>query len=125
MATVDHNIEIGAATTEAAHDDCHSAHRGHSHRPCTVTHHTIHTADCLHIAALQVINPEITVGHTHDYPTDIQGMNHTDDIHTPSRMRRRPHPKKNMKVKIEDLHTDYYSSDDHSSDLGEESDPLN
>ena len=40
-------------------------------------------------------------------------------------MRRRPHPKENMKVKIEDSHTDYYSSDDHSSDLGEESDPLN
>ena len=39
-------------------------------------------------------------------------------------MRRRPHPKKNMKVKIEDLHTDHYSSDDHSSS-GEESDPFN
>ena len=30
-----------------------------------------------------------------------------------------------MKVMIEDLHTDYYSLDDHSSDSGEESDPLN
>ena len=30
-----------------------------------------------------------------------------------------------MKVKTEDLQTDYYSSDDHSSDLGEESDSLN
>ena len=30
-----------------------------------------------------------------------------------------------MKVKIEDLHTDCYSSDDHSSDLGEDSNPLN
>ena len=35
-------------------------------------------------------------------------------------MRRRPHPKKNVKVKIKDLYTDYYTSDDHSSDLGEE-----
>ena len=40
-------------------------------------------------------------------------------------MRRRPHPKKNMQVKVENLHTDYYSSDDQSSDSGEESDPLN
>ena len=30
-----------------------------------------------------------------------------------------------MKVKIEDLQTDCYSSDDHSSDLGEETDSLN
>ena len=37
---------------------------------------------------------------------------------------RRPHPKKNMKVKTEDPQTDYYSSDDHSSDSGKESDPL-
>ena len=39
-------------------------------------------------------------------------------------MRGRPHTKKNMKVKTEGLHTDYYSSEDHSSDLGEEPDPL-
>ena len=38
---------------------------------------------------------------------------------------RRPHPKKKMQVKIEDPHTDYYSFDDHSSDRGEDSDPLN
>ena len=30
-----------------------------------------------------------------------------------------------MKVKIDDPHTDYYSSDDHFSDSGEDSDPLN
>ena len=30
-----------------------------------------------------------------------------------------------MKVKIEDPHANYYSSYDHSSDLGEDSDPLN
>ena len=48
----------------------------------TVTHHTSHIAACPHIAAFQVINPEITVGHTHYYPTDLQGMNHIDHIHT-------------------------------------------
>ena len=40
-------------------------------------------------------------------------------------MWRMQHPKKNMNVKIEDLHMDYYSSADHSSDSGEESDPVN
>ena len=30
-----------------------------------------------------------------------------------------------MRVKIEDPQMDYYSSDDHSSDLKEESNPLN
>ena len=30
-----------------------------------------------------------------------------------------------MRVKTEDPHMDYYSSDDHFSDLGEESNPLN
>ena len=30
-----------------------------------------------------------------------------------------------MKVKIEDPHMDYYGSDDHSSNSGVESDPLN
>ena len=34
-------------------------------------------------------------------------------------------PTKNMKVKIEDLHTDYYSLDNPSSELGQESDSLN
>ena len=34
------------------------------------------------------------------------------------------YPKKNMKVKTDNPHTDYYSSDDHSSDSEEDSDPL-
>ena len=32
---------------------------------------------------------------------------------------------KNLRVKIEDPHMDYYSYDEHSSDSGEESDHLN
>ena len=90
-----------------------------------MTHLTNHNADHPNIEALHVIDHKIIVGHVHAPPTDLQGMNHADQIHTPNRMRRRPHPKKNMKVKIEDPHTDYNSSDDHSSDLEEESDPLN
>ena len=67
---------------------------------------------------------QITVGHTHDHPTNLRHESCRSDSYS-SRTRRRPHPKKNMKVKIEDLHTDYYSSDNHSSDSWEESDPLN
>ena len=33
--------------------------------------------------------------------------------------------KKNLRMTIEDPHTDYYSSDEHSSDSGEEADYLN
>ena len=33
-----------------------------------------------------------------------------------SRSQGKPHPKKNPRVKVEDPHTDYYSSDDHYSD---------
>ena len=39
--------------------------------------------------------------------------------------RGRPYPKKDMRVTIEDPPTDYYSSDDHVSDSGEDSDHLN
>ena len=47
-----------------------------------MTHCTDHITDHPHTAALWVIDPEITVGHTHDHPTNLQGMNHTDQIHT-------------------------------------------
>ena len=50
----------------------------------TMTHPTGHITDHPHIAALLVISPEIIVGHTHDHPTDLQGMNYADQIHTPA-----------------------------------------
>ena len=42
------------------------------------------TGDHPNIEALQVINPEITISHIQDHPTDLQGMNLTDQIHTPA-----------------------------------------
>ena len=33
------------------------------------------------IEVLQLINPEITVDHTHDHPTNLQGRTHTDQVH--------------------------------------------
>ena len=49
-----------------------------------MTHHTSHIADHPNIEALHVIDPKIAVGHIHDCPTDLQGMNVTDQIHTPA-----------------------------------------
>ena len=98
----------------------HSAHRGHSQR-LALTHHIGHIADYPNIEALQVIHPNI---HSQPSYRSSRYESHWTNSHS-SRMRRRPHPKKNMKVKIEDPHTDYYSCNDHSSDSGEDSDPLN
>ena len=49
-----------------------------------MTHHIDHITDHPQVEALQVINPEITVGHIHNQPTDLQGMNHTDQVHNPA-----------------------------------------
>ena len=81
-ATPDHNTGVDAATTGAAHDNLTP--------PIVATpidlatkHHTDHLAGQAHIEALQVINPKITVGHIHNYPTDLQGMNYVDQVHRP------------------------------------------
>ena len=50
----------------------------------TMTHHIDLIADHPHIEVLQHINPEITVGHTHDHPTNLQGRTHTDQVHIPA-----------------------------------------
>ena len=76
-ATLDHNTGIDSATTEAAHDDIAQPTEDAA-TDLTVTHCTSHIADHPHITALWVIDPEITVDHTHDHPTDLQGINHAD-----------------------------------------------
>ena len=100
-------------------------HTGDTVTGHTMTHHIGHITDHPHIAAFWVINPEVVVGHIHDHPTYLWGMNQADQVHTPAGHEEGHTPKKNMKVKIKDLHTDYYSSDDHSSSSGEESESLN
>ena len=49
-----------------------------------MTHHTSHITDHHNILALQVISPEIAVDCIHNHPTDLQGMNLADQIHTPA-----------------------------------------
>ena len=82
-ATPDHNTGIDTTTTEAAHDDLVQPTED-TVTDLTVTPCTSHMADHPHIAALWVINPEIVIGHTHNHPNNLQGMNHADLIHTPA-----------------------------------------
>ena len=89
-----------------------------------MTQLTEHIADHLTTEALKVIKPKMIVGHTHEHPIGLQGMNCTGQAHNPSRTRAKTTPQENMRVKIKDPHTDYYSSDNHSSDSGEQSNPL-
>ena len=69
-ATQGHNTRIDAATTGAAHDDCTPPIEATA-IDLTMTHHIDLIADHPHINILQLINPEIAVGHTHDHPTDL------------------------------------------------------
>ena len=80
-ATLDHDTEIDAAITGAAHNDCAPPIEATAIN-LTMTCHIDHIADHPHIEVLQVINPQITVGHIHDHPTDLQGRTHVDQVHT-------------------------------------------
>ena len=82
-ATLDCNTGIDMATTEAAHNDL-AQPRKDTAIDLIVTHHTDHIADHPNIEALQVIDHEIVVGHIHTPPTNLQGMNIEDQIHTPA-----------------------------------------
>ena len=80
-AALDHSTGMDAATTEAAYDDLTQPMEDTA-SDLTMTHCTGHIVDHPHITALWVIDPEITVGHTHNHLTNLKGMNHTDQIHT-------------------------------------------
>ena len=109
---------IDAALTEAAHDDLMQPTEDTA-TDLTMTHCTGNIADHQHTLQLFGLLNWDSI-RSHSWPS-YQSSRHEScrsDSYS-SRMRRRPHPKKNMKVKIEDLHTDYYSLYDHSSDSGE------
>ena len=68
---------IDAATIGAAHDNCTSLIEATAIN-LTVTHQIYHIADHPHIEVLQLINPEITIDHTHNHPTNLQDRTHTE-----------------------------------------------
>ena len=82
-ATQGHNTGINAATTGAAHDD-HAPPIEPTAIDLTMSHHIHHITDHPHIENLQLTNPEITVDHTHNHPTDTQGRTNTDQVHIPA-----------------------------------------
>ena len=85
---------------------------------------TLHIADLLHIEALQ-LTPEITADHTLNQHTNPPGKVYTNLLSHSQRPQGKTPTKRNSRVTIDDPQTDYYSSDDHSSDSEEDSDHLN
>ena len=86
---------------------------------------TLHIKDYLHIGALQ-LTPEITADHTLKCPTNWLGKPRINLHSSHSRRSQgKTYTKKNSRVTIDDPQMDFYSSDDHSSDLEEDSDHLN
>ena len=73
-AALDHNTRIDAAITGAAPDILTPPIEATAIN-LTVTHHIDHITDHPCIGTLQVINPQITVGHIQDHPTGLKGMN--------------------------------------------------
>ena len=82
-ATLDHNTWIEAATSGAVHDDLTQPTEDAA-TDLVMTHHTDHITDHPNIKALQVIDPKIALDHIQDHTTDPQGMNCTDQVHTPA-----------------------------------------
>ena len=82
-ATLDHNTGIDGTTTGSLYHDLPQP-REDTTTDLTMTHPTSHITDHPNIKALQVINPKIAVDHIHDHPTNLQGMNLTDQIHIPA-----------------------------------------
>ena len=70
-ATLGYNTRIDAAPWRAAHNN-HIPPIKVAVIDLAITHHIDHIADHPHIEILQLFNPEITIGHTHDHPTDLQ-----------------------------------------------------
>ena len=81
-ATLDDNTGADATTTGAAHNNLAPPTKDTATH-LTVTHHTGCMAGHPNIEALQIINPKIA-DHIHAPHTDLQGMNLTDQIHTPA-----------------------------------------
>ena len=75
-----HNTRINAATTAAAHKN-HSPPIEATAIDPIMTHYINHIAVHPQIEVLQLTNPEITVDHIHDHPTDLHGKTHTYQVH--------------------------------------------
>ena len=101
-----------------------SIYRGYSHQSHHDTPHWPHHISSVHKSSSSYHSRDWS--HLHSCPSykSSRQYSHRSHLHS-SRSWSKPHHKRNTRVKIEDPHMDYYSSDDHSSDSGEETDHLN
>ena len=120
-AILGHDIGIIRTNPGVAHNS-HIPDTGVIATDPTVICHINPTTDHLHTEVHHHTTPETKVTHIHIHPINPQDEIHIGHTHTPQS---KPHHKRNTRMKIEDPHVDYYSSDDHSSDSGEETDHLN
>ena len=114
-------------------DNCHhhrssswcsnSTHRDYRHQSCHNTPHRPHCRSYAHRSSSYYSRDRCHSCSCPSYKSS-QWDSHRSHLHF-SRSQCNPHHKKNTRVKIEDPHTDYYSSDDHSSDIGKETDHFN
>ena len=111
-------------------DNCHhymnstqhsdSTDRSYSHQPCHDTPHIPHHRSSTHRSPSCHSTDR---SHSCSHPSYKSSWWDSYRSHScSSRSQRKPHHKKNTRLKIEDPHTDYYCSDDHSSNSGEETD---
>ena len=99
-----------------------STYKSYSHQSCCDTPHWSCHRSSVH-RSLSYHSRDQSHSCSHPSYTSSRWDSHRSHLHSSSSWSK-PHHKKNTRVKIEDPHMDYYSSDDHSSDSGEERDHL-
>ena len=122
-AIPNHDIGIITITTEVAHTTP-VLHTGVMTIDPTMTHNKDHTTDHPHTEAHHT-TPEIEATHVHVHHTYPHDKIHIGHICTPVDHEANHITRRNARVKVEDPHTDYYSSDDHYSNSAEETGYLN
>ena len=113
------------AATPGVTNDGHAPHIEIIAINPATAHHTDPIADCPHTEVLQ-LTTQRDHSRSHWCPSykSSRWDLHRSQSHS-SRSWSKPYIKKNLRVKMEDPHTNYYSSDDHSCDSGEIADHLN
>ena len=118
-----HDIGITEATSGVSHD-AHAPHIEITAIGPTMTHFTNLITDYPHIEVLPAYHSrDHSRSHSNPSYKSSRWDSHRSQSHS-SRSWGKPDLKKNPRVKKEDPQMDYYGSDEHSSDSGEEADHL-
>ena len=117
--TMKHHIN---PTAYHPHTEAH--HHTTPYQSCACSHPSYKSSDHPHTEAHHHTTPYQSCACSHPSYKSSRQDSHRSHLQS-SRSQSKPHHKKNTKVKIEDPNMNYFSSDDHSSDSGEETDHLN